>query len=66
MRGALYQKWIVLYLGAIMTRHVLIIEDEMVIALELEALLGIHVDLLTPADLSPKFRAQVLAEAQPV
>ena len=33
---------------------------------ELEALLGIHVDLLTPADLSPKFRAQVLAEAQPV
>lgn len=33
---------------------------------ELEALLGIHVDLLTPADLPPKFRAQVLAEAQPV
>ncbi len=33
---------------------------------ELEALLGIHVDLLTPDDLSPKFRAQVLAEAQPV
>ena len=33
---------------------------------ELEALLGIHVDLLTPADLSPKFRAKVLAEAQPV
>ncbi len=33
---------------------------------ELEALLGIHVDLLTPADLSPKFRVQVLAEAQPV
>lgn len=33
---------------------------------ELESLLGIHVDLLTPADLSPKFRAQVLAEAQPV
>lgn len=33
---------------------------------ELEALLGIHVDLLTPADLSPKFRAQVLAEAQPI
>ena len=33
---------------------------------ELEALLGIHVDLLTPADLSPKFQAKVLAEAQPV
>lgn len=33
---------------------------------ELESLLGIHVDLLTPADLPPKFRIQVLAEAQPV
>ena len=33
---------------------------------ELESMLGIHVDLLTPADLSPKFRAKVLAEAQPV
>jgi predicted nucleotidyltransferase len=33
---------------------------------ELEALLGIHVDLLTHGDLSPKFRAKVLAEAQPV
>ena len=33
---------------------------------ELEAILGIHVDLLTPADLPPKLRAQVLAEAQPV
>ena len=33
---------------------------------ELEALLGIHVDLLTPADLPPKFRAKVLAEARPV
>lgn len=33
---------------------------------ELEAMLGIQVDLLTPADLPPKFRAQVLAEAQPV
>jgi predicted nucleotidyltransferase len=32
----------------------------------LESLLGLHVDLLTPADLPPKFRAQVLAEAQPV
>lgn len=33
---------------------------------ELESLLGIRVDLLTPADLPPKFRAQVLAEAKPV
>mgnify|MGYP003612653005 CR=1 FL=1 len=33
---------------------------------ELESLLGIHVDVLTPADLPPKFRAKVLAEAQPV
>ena len=33
---------------------------------ELESLLGIHVDLLTPADLPPKFRAKALAEAQPV
>ena len=33
---------------------------------ELESMLGVHVDLLTPADLSPKFRAKVLAEAQPV
>lgn len=33
---------------------------------ELEALLGIQVDLLTPEDLPPKFRAEVLAEAQPV
>jgi uncharacterized protein len=33
---------------------------------ELESLLGVHVDLLTPADLPPKFRARVLAEAQPV
>lgn len=33
---------------------------------ELEALLGVHVDLLTPADLPPNFRARVLAEAQPV
>ena len=29
-------------------------------------LLGIRVDLLTPADLPSKFRAQVLAQAQPV
>ncbi len=33
---------------------------------ELESLLGLHVDLLTPTDLPPKFRAKVLAEAQPV
>ncbi len=33
---------------------------------ELESLLGVQVDLLTPADLPPRFRAQVLAEAQPV
>ncbi len=34
--------------------------------LELEELLGIRVDLLTPADLPPKLRAKVLAEARPV
>ena len=33
---------------------------------ELELLLGVDVDLLTPGDLPPKFRAKVLAEAQPV
>lgn len=33
---------------------------------ELESLLGVQVDLLTPADLPPKFRAKVLAEAKPV
>ena len=33
---------------------------------ELEALLGVHVDVLTPSDLPKKFRAKVLAEAQPV
>jgi len=33
---------------------------------ELESLLGIHVDLLTPTDLPPKFRAKVLAEAQSI
>ena len=32
---------------------------------ELESLLGVHVDLLTPSDLPPKFRAKVLAEAEP-
>ncbi|MDP3669434.1 MAG: nucleotidyltransferase domain-containing protein [Telluria sp.] len=34
--------------------------------LELEELLGVTVDLLTPGDLPPKFRYQVLAEARPV
>ena len=33
---------------------------------ELESLLGIQVDLLTPTDLPLKFRGQVLAEAKPV
>jgi len=33
---------------------------------ELEDLLGVPVDLLTPGDLPAKFRARVLAEAQPV
>jgi len=33
---------------------------------ELKLLLGVNVDLLTPGDLPPKFRAKVLAEAQPV
>ncbi len=33
---------------------------------ELEALLGVRVDLLTPGDLPPKIRARVLAEARPV
>lgn len=33
---------------------------------ELQTLLGVRVDLLTPADLPVAFRATVLAEAQPV
>jgi len=33
---------------------------------ELEDLLGVRVDLLTPGDLPVKFREQVLAEALPV
>lgn len=33
---------------------------------ELETLLGVHVDLRTPADLPLKFRAQVVAQAEPV
>jgi predicted nucleotidyltransferase len=33
---------------------------------ELESMLGIHVDVRTPGDLPPKFRAKVLAEARPI
>lgn len=33
---------------------------------ELEELLGVTVDLLTPGDIPKKFRDQVLAEASPV
>ena len=33
---------------------------------ELERLLGVRVDLMTPGDLPPKFRNQVLAEARAV
>ena len=33
---------------------------------ELQALLGLQVDVLTPGDLPAKFRSRVLAEAQPV
>jgi uncharacterized protein len=34
--------------------------------LELEDLLAVPVDLLTPGDLPAKFREQILAEAQPI
>jgi uncharacterized protein len=34
--------------------------------MELEMLLGVPVDLLTPDDLPPTFRARVLADAVPV
>ena len=34
--------------------------------IELESILGLRVDLLTPGDLPHKFRAKVLAEAKPV
>jgi predicted nucleotidyltransferase len=34
--------------------------------MELEALLGLRVDLITPSDLSPKLRAKALAAARPV
>lgn len=33
---------------------------------ELESLLGVHVDILTPMDLPLKFRSRVLAEAIPL
>jgi len=33
---------------------------------ELEQLMGLRVDVLTPRDLPPSFREQVLAEARPV
>ena len=33
---------------------------------ELETLLGVPVDVLTPGDLPVKFRTQVLAEARPI
>jgi uncharacterized protein len=33
---------------------------------ELQALLGVRVDLLTPGDLPIKFRAQVVAQAQSI
>jgi len=32
----------------------------------LQTLLGLRVDLLTPADLPPRFRERVLAEAKPI
>ncbi|CAN7322943.1 nucleotidyltransferase family protein [Caballeronia sp. LjRoot31] len=34
--------------------------------MELEDMLGVAVDLLTPGDLPPRFRERVLAEAAPV
>ena len=33
---------------------------------DLEELLGVPVDLLTPGDISPRFRSKVLAEAKPI
>jgi len=33
---------------------------------DLEEILGVPVDLLTPGDLPPRFRDQVLREAQPI
>jgi predicted nucleotidyltransferase len=34
--------------------------------MDLEELLGVHVDLLTPGDLPQKLREQVLGEASPI
>ncbi len=36
------------------------------IQIELEEVLGVSVDLLTPGDLPPKYRARVLRDAVPV
>ena len=33
---------------------------------DLEERLGVPVDLLTPGDISPRFRSKVLAEAKPI
>ena len=40
--------------------------DVAAIQVELEKMLGVHVDVLTPNGLPHKFREQVLNEAQPV
>ena len=50
-------------LSALLGRHSRIDES---LYEELETLLGIRVDVLTPGDLPEKFRARVLAEARPV
>jgi predicted nucleotidyltransferase len=34
--------------------------------IELEELLGVRIDLLTPGDLPPKLRERALAKAQPL
>lgn len=34
--------------------------------IELEEMLGVPVDLITPGDLPPRFRALVISEARPV
>lgn len=33
---------------------------------DLEDLLGVRVDLLTPEDIAPEFREQIVAEARPI
>lgn len=33
---------------------------------ELEEIVGVRVDLLTPGDLPPRFRDQVIAQAKPI